>query len=183
MFPIILSDVLDVKMFEEHQKLTRKYDYQTVNMGLGDKLFGVYTPPDLLAALLRKASDAIGRELSCNVSFVRLNHKHTDVSPRIHADDAAMRDVAAAGVFYFESSEHGTGLFKHPVWGTHHRQGTPHVFKDLTDWEMYFHYKAVANSMLMYEASMFHSRWPVISYGESKDDGRVIVVLFMSYKK
>lgn len=183
MYPIVLTDVLEAVTFERYYKEVRGYTFKEAKMGLGDKLFGAFTPPLLRKVLVSKASEAVGRELACNISFVRLNHSGTDSSPRIHADHFAMNKVDVAAVFYFETSEHGTALFEHDVLGRTCKPGAQHVFKDTEGWKPYHFYAAIANSMLLYSADMFHSRWPVKSYGDSAKDGRIIVVNFMHFKE
>jgi hypothetical protein len=182
MFPIILQNVLSPPVFAEALEIARTKEMVKVRMDYGDIAIGMHTPTKVCDILTKAASDIIGKELISNISFIRLNHSKTDVTPRIHSDQSTMGQIDVASVFYFETSEHGTALFEHPEYGRVWRPGLRTVFKDPTDWSIYAHYAAVKNSMLIYSADMWHSRWPTISYGDDQSNGRLVIVNFMRYR-
>lgn len=182
-FPIIIPRVFDDERLAEVDYVMRRAKIDRVKMGLGDYLYGAYTPPYIKQELTDLASKVVGRDLVSNISFIRLNHKTTDTSPRIHADSKAMGEIDVASVFYLDTNDtHGTALFTHRTLGPICPADGQPVFKDDTDWEPYFFYTAKRNSMLLYAANMYHSRWPIISYGDSQINGRLIIVNFMRYK-
>lgn len=183
-FPIICKEVFSLVDLVVVERVMRTATIERVNMRLGDFLYGAYTPLSIREQLTALASKATGRKLISALSFIRLNHSGTDKSIRIHADSAAMGDIDVASVFYLDSNaEHGTALFRHPDIGPRCKKGGQPVYKSAEGWEKYFFYPAERNTMLMYSADMFHCRWPVISYGSSIEDGRLIIVNFMRYAK
>lgn len=120
--------------------------------------------------------------------FARLNTEKHDTHFRIHADSKSYDDIGRlfypemACVFYpFSTPGHGTGLFRHPQWG----DSCPieHGFAFSHDdgrWEMYDYYEGVENTSFVYPANKYHSRTPHKSFGQSRRDGRIVIVNFMT---
>jgi hypothetical protein len=85
-------------------------------------------------------------------------------------------------VFYLESSSiskpSGTAFFKHPVYNDRHNEstaGSPQIIvNDDGLWEKYYQYDAVENSMLLYNAQLYHGRQP---WAVNHD--RIVIVKFM----
>ncbi len=121
--------------------------------------------------------------------FARLNTEKHDTSFRIHADSASIDETGQrwfhpemACVFYpFSTPGHGTGLFRHPRWGDSCPKGLGYAFShDDGRWEMYDYYEGVENTCFVYPANKYHSRVPHKSFGQSKRDGRIVIVNFMT---
>ena len=120
--------------------------------------------------------------------FARLNTEKHDTHFRIHADSKSYDDIGRlfypemACVFYpFSTPGHGTGLFRHPQWGDSCPIGHGFAFShDDGRWEMYDYYEGVENTSFVYPANKYHSRTPHKSFGQSRRDGRIVIVNFMT---
>lgn len=120
--------------------------------------------------------------------FARLNTEKHDIHFRIHADSKSRDDMGRlfypemACVFYpFSTPGHGTGLFRHPQWGDSCPVGHGLAFShDDGRWEMYDYYEGVENTSFVYPANKYHSRTPHKSFGQSRRDGRIVIVNFMT---
>lgn len=142
-----------------------KSDFEIVKMG--EKDFSVLqTPKDLLPLLKVEGHDLI-------LSFIRSAHKDFDTDLRIHADHIINGDKAVlASVLYIGDDDitpNGTAFYTHTKYG---RQLPSDVSKeefdrmivedsnDISKWVMTDFISAVPNRLLMYDANMFHSKYP-----------------------
>lgn len=131
--------------------------------------------PNWLTYLLAtEVAAEVGDELKLLTMFMRYNSPEVDTSFRVHSDGAILGEHADwACVYYLDDGETGTALFDHPEYGSFSRDGL--IFtKDDGKWEAHQEFPQVANSMAIYRADSFHSRWP----HQAVDDRFVIVGFF-----
>lgn len=177
----VIQSVLPSEEFKSVQKSSRSLAFTPVPVGLGDTLHLAHVEPHIEASLLKAAEEVTGHKLECIKSFYRLNTKIVNNTIRIHSDaviDGKKPDIA--GVFYLETSDTcGTALFEHPEFGRDSKGKPNAIFKRAEGWKPYVFYKALGNSMFVYKADLYHSRYPFESYGLNQEDGRIVIVMFM----
>ena len=175
----VLNNVLSTKDFEFLKSHLLHQDRRFQALDLGGTHMYAHKVPFGVSLLLDKAiKEATGLNLQSVASFVRLNKKDLDTSFRVHADsDIKNQKIVVAAVFYLEDSEiSGTALFKHPIHG--HKASSQLVFtEDDGLWDAYYKYYAKANTMLVYDASFFHGRFPWKVPHERK-----VIVKFMTLR-
>ena len=107
-------------------------------------------------------SRALGRPLKEIVSFLRKNTSSLDTKFRVHADGEPLRDgrlCKVAGIFYLEEDDSGTALYRSPIHGDH--AVDRFIFEDDDGtWEAYFKCPSKANRLFIYDANLFHGRYP-----------------------
>jgi hypothetical protein len=176
----VIGDVLDpiaLKKLKQHA-INATYD----KMWLDEQTCMHYAwPPKVINDQLNdKIRNTLGFNFRDIASFLRLNTSTIDTDFRIH-NDAAIHGIKPthAVVFYLEESMvSGTALFSHPEHGK--QSNEVKVFtKDDGLWKSYYLYYARENSMLVYNANLFHGRFPWKAFGKNKYDGRIVLVKFL----
>lgn len=120
----------------------------------------------------------------------RLNYAGELPNNEIHAD---LGWGTYAAVLYLseppdDGSVSGTAFWTHKATGTDRiRAGEVALFEqvkddwnDETKWEQNKFVSAKFNSCIIYRSELFHSRWPFEAFGNTPEDGRLIVVAFFS---
>jgi len=148
-----------------------KSDFQIVKMG--EKEFSVLeTPKDLLPLLEVEGHNLI-------LSFIRSAHENFDTDLRIHADHIIEgKKAVLASVLYIEVKDSGTAFYSHKQYGSilpvtvSNEEFDRLIIEDSNDeskWIMTDFISGVPNRLLMYDANMFHSKYPkVIKNGVRK---------------
>lgn len=163
----------------------RKACYQRVSKGSGKYLHLAPVPMIINKPLHEAMEFGTGCRLLEIVSFYRLNSLKLDTEFRVHCDTVIQGEIPDyACVFYLENSgDSGTALFEHPEHGRSDESRLSIFDEDDGKWEVYFRNYAKANSMFIYDSSLFHGRFPWASKGYTKQDGRIVIVKFMKAVK
>lgn len=133
-------------------------------------------------------SQVMGKPIQLFGMAFRLNYDKEVPNKEIHAD---LGWGTHAAVYYLsdppEGVDSGTAFWEHKSGYDRIRKGDYHVFKAVDgDWdkpEKWEQTKFVSckdNSCIIYKSELFHSRWPFSAFGNSPQDGRLVVVAFFS---
>ena len=185
MTPMVFDNVLEQSLFERMCVYAKRVKFDRIKLSDTDFVLYHMTPDIYRLPVMDFLEKRLGRKLLCNVCFFRLNDEETDGPPqlRIHTDSAEFGSCDLASVFYLEEKEgYGTALFEHEVYGKRGDK-SKQVFKTLDGWTAYQFIQSKSNRLAVYEADMFHSRWPNTAYGHGKETGRIVCVNFMRYGK
>lgn len=178
----VVKDILPKDIFERFRKKCRLAIYRDVPAGMGDTL-RLAKPDSIIVELIKsKLEKELNKKLGIIISFARLNHNLVNNTFRVHSDtviEGQKPDIAA--VFYFDTVEDtGTALFEHPEYGRINEDYTQSIiFKNNELWTPWQKYESEANSAFIYNADLYHGRYPWEAYGNSQANGRVVLVMFM----
>ena len=176
----VIGNILDAVLLERLRKHAINASYN--KMWLDEETCMHYAWPLKLVndTINEKIETKTGMKFRDIASFLRLNTSLIDNEFRVH-NDAAIQGVKPthAAVFYLEDSfVSGTALFSHPEHGK--SSDEVKIFtKDDGLWKPYFNYYARENSLLLYDANLFHGRFPWQAFGKTKYDGRIVLVKFL----
>ena len=176
-----VESVLSEADLERALTAGRKARYRPVDKGNGKVLY-VAPVPEFVNRTLHQAMEfALGRRLLEIASFYRLNSGELDVDFRVHCDSIIQgQRPTHACVFYLEDCDRsGTALFTHPEHGLEDPDQLSVFDEDDGKWEAYLKNYAKANSMFVYDSALYHARFPWVSKGHTRRDGRIVVVKFM----
>jgi len=157
-------------------------DFKPFDVGYDHNLYFHMIPKPTNLVLSQAIENSIGRPVQDVLTFARLNSADKNTEFRVHSDSKIFnKQPNLAAVFYFESSTpekpSGTAFFKHPQYGDRHKVGmdSPQIIpNDDGQWEKYYQYDAVENSMLLYNAHLYHGRQPW-----AMNHDRIVIVKFM----
>jgi hypothetical protein len=170
------DELLDLKRY------CRSPGYKRMPTGDGAFIFYKETPKDINSKLTEQVRTATGKNLQDIISFVRLNTAIHDTEFRVHADQDIFGQLpTVAGLFYLDSSDiTGTAFFRHPVYGNKAIKKEHFIFtEDDGQWKIDNMIYAQENSMITYDAQLYHARQPWVSQGKNQKDGRIVIVKFM----
>lgn len=177
----VKDNFLSEQDFKRLQDYCYNNEFQIYDSG-EKKFLTLPTPQELIPKL---AID--NAEIS--LSFIRKAHKDFDTDMRIHADSIINgKKTVMASVLYINKPEgvtkNGTRFYNHKIYGPKLESDDPKIFDDLIrnhsevkeNWEPTDKIYSKPNRLLVYNAKMFHSKFPqVIEEGE-----RIILVTFFS---
>ncbi len=183
MKPTIKRNFLPEPIFQQLRDYVKQNHFSFVTVG--EKTFSVCKTPDFLLDFLQIENHEL------ILSFLRESYTGFDNSINIHADHLINgQKVALASVLYinnkYEASENGTAFYKHYLYGDklpenisdqEHDRLLVEDANDPTKFEMYDCVIARPNSLLTYDGSLFHSKYPA----DLESGVRVVLVAF--YKK
>jgi hypothetical protein len=155
----VIDDVLHPNDLE-HLRRQASGEYKSVDTGYAELKC---RHPDkrintLLTNVIKRETGYRGNEL---VAFLRRNRPTEDTAFRVHADGSPLGDgrlCTLAAVFYLETDDSGTALFEHHVHGR--TVGSQYVFNEDDGWNPYFRCEAKADRLFVYDAKLFHGRYP-----------------------
>lgn len=115
----------------------------------------------------------------------RLNFNGELPNAAIHSD---MGWGTHAAVLYLSEGEGGTAFWKHKASGADRiEQGDMALFEKVKDdwndadkWEQVALAEMKLGRLLIYDSSLFHSRWPFEAFGTDYESGRLVAVAFFS---
>jgi hypothetical protein len=177
----VLNNVFEDKEFQSLRNYLKRSikDFKPFDVGYNHDLYFHSVPKPINNHLNKVIKDTVG-DFSDILTFARLNSPDKNTEFRIHADSKIFqKQPNLAAVFYLDSSDtSGTAFFEHPVYGKEHKQPHPQIFtKDDIQWNKYYQYNAVENSMLLYKSDLYHGRQPWAVQEE-----RIVIVKFMIIK-
>lgn len=178
----IIDDVLDLTTLGEARRVGRESSrFQPIDKGNGRVLHCALVPPFIDRQLQAAMERSLARKLRNIISFYRLNTSRLDTEFRVHCDTVIQGELPDyAGVFYLETcQDSGTALYEHPVHGRGDDQGLSIFDEDDGKWSPYFMCPEYENRMFLYKSSLFHGRYPWKARGNTRKDGRIVIVKFM----
>lgn len=167
---LVQDDYLKIDTFNSLKEYCTS-DFQIVKVG--EKNFSVLeTPKDLLPLLEVKGHNLI-------LSFIRSADKNFDTDLRIHADHIIEgKKAVLASVLYIDVKDSGTAFYSHREYGrllpvtVSNEEFDRLIIEDSNNeskWVMTDFISGVPNRLLIYDANMFHSKYPkVIKNGVRK---------------
>jgi hypothetical protein len=180
----VISNVFKDKEFESLKSYMQRSvkDFKPFDVGYDHNLYFHMIPKPTNLVLNQVIENCIGKPVEDVLTFARLNSADKNTEFRVHSDSKIFgKQPNLAAVFYFESSTlekpSGTAFFKHPQYGDRHKVGmdSPQIIpNDDGLWEKYHQYDAVENSMLLYNAHLYHGRQPW-----AMNHDRIVIVKFM----
>lgn len=176
------TNVLSKEYFKLLDNYCRKASYR--RLPKEDNTYMFYTDvPDSVDQIITKViEDNLNTKIENIYSFVRINTSLHDIGFRIHADSKVFnKQPTLACVFYLNDSDiSGTAFFEHPKHGKEASDDNHWVFtEDDGNWSIHNKVYEQKNSMIVYNSRLFHGRFPWVSYGKTKRDGRIVLVKFM----
>ena len=177
-----IENVLSDDLFNRFRKYCKNLKYINMTRENNTTIYVNKIPRELDDHLTKLAEDAIGKQLEIVHSFIRLNTSIHDIGFRVHSDGKVLdKFITIAAIFYLDTSkDSGTGFYKHPEHGDKALNEEYHVFtEDDGKWELYDKFYEKENTMIVYDAKLFHGRFPWKSRGTRAKDGRIVIVKFM----
>lgn len=115
----------------------------------------------------------------------RLNYKNEPPNQSIHSD---MGWGTHALVLYLSDGPSGTAFWQHTATGANRiLPGDMELFEQIKDdfenedaWDQRAFVKMDYNKALIYSGELFHSRYPFKAFGDSPENGRLILVAFFT---
>jgi hypothetical protein len=146
---------------------------------IGSLLYYQLIPNEIDQEINKVIDESLGIKHKDILTFARLNTPLLNTEFRIHSDGVILgKQPNLACVYYLKTSNSsGTSLYKHPTHGDRwNSRVTPsNVFlEDDGLWEEYHRYYALENSMFLYNAQLWHGRFPWVV-----TEDRIVIVKFM----
>lgn len=143
--------------------------------------------------MLRSLILATGKVLVPNSMFFRVTNEGTEQA-YIHSDREAGMHTCVVYMSHHDT-EYGTAFYRHKPTGMTHmpsflemyEQGILEelkrdmVSRDSDKWEQVDYVQGKYNRALIFDAPLFHSRYPLEGIGRSADDGRMVWVSHFNY--
>ena len=134
--------------------------------------------------LLDRLEEAVGPVDLLGMGY-RLNFGGELPNQAIHTD---LGWGTHALVLYLSEGEGGTAFWRHKATGAYRLEpGDMELYERIgTDWERPEAWEMLGlcemrmNRAVIYDSSLFHSRWPFAAFGEGPRDGRLIAVAFFT---
>lgn len=166
----------------QHALLSEFYDWRAPD-GEVYKRVSLLRVPGMVA----KLQEIVGPLTLLGTAY-RLNYEGEIPNQSIHSDIGWGTHAAVA---YLQEGESGTAFWKHKRTGAVSIQpGDTELFQEIGDdwedpeaWELRHVVEMKFNRGLVYDSTLFHSRWPFEAFGSSSKDGRLIAVAFFSPEK
>lgn len=176
----IKSNVFPEGFYKSVKEIAKATNYRPVKTETGEYLFLGKIPSFIRSALLLEVETLVGKSLKEIATFYRLNTSIHDTEFRIHCDSEINGEKPTyACVFYLhKSKESGTALYSHESHGLRARDKVVIFDSDDGLWEPWRKILAEENKLFVYEADLFHGRFPWKCWGSSKQDGRLVIVGF-----
>jgi hypothetical protein len=154
------------------------WHFQPHNVG-GNLLYYHLISEDINQEINKVIDDTLGIKHEDILTFARLNTPKLNTEFRIHSDGVIFnREPNLACVYYLKDSDtSGTSLYRHPRYGDRWDSRTSMNNVHLKDdglWEEYHRYYAGENSMFLYNAQLWHGRFPW-----KVEEDRIVIVKFM----
>jgi hypothetical protein len=172
---VLIENVLLGEDHLEFEQYLKTMQYYPVDLG-DDTMFAGELPPGMAKTLEDKISEHWGTPLEAIATFARINDENLDFRFRVHSDGIIQGEQpTVAAVYYIESGGSGTALMSHP---DHGECGVGIFTEDDGNWELESFFPGESNSLAIYNADAFHTRYP-----HQAMDTRVVVVSFLKEKK
>jgi hypothetical protein len=140
------------------------------------------------ATLLRSLTKAAGKPVYPNSMFFRVTNIETE-GAYVHSDREMGDHTAIVYLSKHDDEGSGTGLFEHTETGMRRMPSFAELRKkpefleqlkaemvagDPEHWNMWHFVQGYYNRAFIFEAPLFHSRFPKHGYGTTPEDGRLI---------
>jgi hypothetical protein len=173
---VLMEDVFDGEDHLALDQCLKTMSYFPLELDEHATMYAGELPTPLARLIEGKVQEAWGEELTPIATFARLNDTELDNTFRIHSDGLVQgQQPTVAAVYYIENGGSGTALMTHEEYGD---QGSGIYTTDDGKWTVGEFVAGNANSMFVYEAQAFHTRYP-----EKSEDTRVVIVSFLKGKE
>lgn len=178
----LIENIFTPNEFEDLKRQLQSSTYLPFPLDKPQILYLAPVPKAYDDALTIWAESIVESKLNQLRSFARLNTEDLDTNFRVHSDGkiyGAYPDIAC--VFYINTrDDSGTAFYESPIYGRQSPGDEYNVHKvDDGNWSQYAKVFEKENSMLIYNARLYHGRFPWKSYGHSEEDGRIVIVKFL----
>jgi len=143
-------------------------------------------------------SEKLGRKVKVGYSLLRVNYEGEAPNAAIHTDNTYDNFAAVLYLNPPEQCRGGTSFWKFKKYGFTHfpseqeiraRGKSPvrvyteihNAYNDPTQWEQGQVAEMKFNRMVCFDTKAFHSRWPIVAFGDSVQTARMIVAVFFSF--
>lgn len=134
---------------------------------------------------LRAAIEAVMGPVDVLGMAYRLNYGGELPNAAIHSD---MGWGTHAAVLYLSEGEGGTAFWRHRATGAHRMEpgdmdlfeAVRHDWDDASRWDMTGIAEMQMGRVVIYDSSLFHSRWPFAAFGTNAESGRLVGVCFFT---
>jgi hypothetical protein len=191
----VFNDWLPKEVYNYEKKKLQESSFGQV--WVGDKDFHVIMPSEeMMGYVINKLENDLKENVEMILSFFRLASSEKDLDWRIHSDlNINGQRPTHAGVLYFSENKLSEGLYGTAFW-SHKEYGSKLIpettdeeydrlllvdANDVNKWSLDSVISVKENRLLLYEASLFHSKYPDISWG-GDEDGRMVLVMFFNLK-
>ncbi len=191
---------MDITMFAQLKKEIREGEFMTYRAG--NKSFDVMPLPTYLREHIYNKIEARGYKVQNVLSFIRTSTATTDTAWNIHSDLNVLGNKPTHGaVLYVSEPPPNIGLTGTAFWD-HHLYGYElpnHISDEKYDEMVEKHSNTVslkekewvlntvighkANRLIVYPANHFHSKYPNKAWGDTFQEGRIVVVFFFNMMK
>jgi hypothetical protein len=160
--PLTISKVLDEHTYKLLTASVQETEFKAIPLGAGVKMYATEAPQEVTETVLSIVSKAVGKKLKTIAMFVRYNDELMDTSTRIHSDGEVLGgQPTVACVLYLNDGSTGTALWSHLGECEPCHEWAPKVYtEEDDDWGVMDYAPQIANSMFIYNARQFHSRYP-----------------------
>ena len=169
--PVFVEDVFSEDVFSVIADHLKAIDYYPVDLG-NATMFAQELQPTICEMIEGAISKHWGKELVPIKTFARYNDEWLDTSFRVHSDgEIEGQQPTVAAVYYIDCGGSGTALMSHSTYGS---RGKGIFIEDDGLWQVDQFVEGKPNSMVVYEADAFHTRYP-----HQAKDTRLVIVSFM----
>jgi hypothetical protein len=145
-------------------------------------------PEEIKHFVVKRLSEILGAPVEPAVIFARLTSKNTSESPhQIHSDRLMAEFSAHVYISKHWPMGAGTSFWAHESEGRRHTEDTDvelvqEDMKDLSKWIQVFTAQGDFNRLVVHDASFWHCAEPVGGWGETAEDGRVVLTCFFNVR-
>lgn len=172
---VIVPEVLPKHHLDALKKHVMVNSFQPIDIG-GTEMYAMDVPVEIKQWIIGFTEELLDKKLEEVAIYCRYNSSALDTTFRVHSDGLIQgQQPTIASVLYLTTGNTGTALYTHPEHGS---EGLGKIFQeDDGKWELIDFCEEVENTMFVYNANSFHSRFPHKARGE-----RVVVVSFLKEK-
>ena len=174
----IREKALPDEIYQEAKRIGKTSRYNRILKENGESLFLARVPLFINTTLHIATENTVGKRFKEIISFYRLNSAIHDYEFRIHCDTVIQgQQPTHACVFYLHSSnESGTALYEHRFHGREDAANLAIFDSDDGLWKAWHKVYAKENKLFVYKSSLFHGRFPWRCWGDSRENGRIVIV-------
>ena len=135
--------------------------------------------PAVLNFSMTRIGNYLGKEVSCDLPFMRLTSSETETAPHQAHHDAIQGEYTF--ILYFQDGEGGTDFVTHVDEGDDVSVETWQRDTNVYDkWEVTGGVEMKANRAVLFPSAQMHRAEPVNGLGDGVIDGRIVLTLFVN---
>ena len=178
---INIEDVLSPSYFNAIYNSAKTGHYTPLDRGDESSIYIGRCSSLFVNKVLERVRESVG-EVELITSYFRYNDPETDAHLRVHSDrDIENQQPDYGCIYYIDNKDGGTGLFDHKVYGAELPDGVDQPETEYGDeslWTLREVLEGKDNSLNLYPARCFHSRYPIKSTHD-----RLVLVMFLKKKE